>query len=219
MLPAGADGASRPRDGESQLLRIERVICGVAVLALLAPAVAAGKPGHQKRKGHDRGQKVTYVFKGTVASLGAPAATEPLADPIAESSKQGRGPGHGRGGSKAGTPNSTREAENELTGQELGEENGDAVRNLASVSVRHGNRHARRYVGQLVRFDLSSAKLTVADANGDGLKDVADIAVGDTVLIQVRMRRIAALAQPFAARKLVVQRRALPGAGGEVSPG
>jgi hypothetical protein len=58
-----------------------------------------------------------------------------------------------------------------------------------TVEVTHGNAHVRRggYVGQSVAFDLEDAKIVVADTNGDGKRDVADVADGDRVLVQARM--------------------------------
>ena len=46
-----------------------------------------------------------------------------------------------------------------------------------SVSVVQGNRHVRRagFVGQEVTFDLSTARVRVADVNGDGVRNSADL--------------------------------------------
>ena len=58
-----------------------------------------------------------------------------------------------------------------------------------TVAVDHGNAHVRKggYVGQSVAFDLEDAKIVVADTNGDGKRDVADVKDGDRVLVQARM--------------------------------
>ena len=49
-----------------------------------------------------------------------------------------------------------------------------------SVSVVQGNRHVRRagLVGQEVAFDLSTARVRVADVNGDGMRNSADLQRG-----------------------------------------
>ena len=56
-----------------------------------------------------------------------------------------------------------------------------------------------------VVFDLSAARVVVADNNGDGKRDAADLQDGDKVLVQARLPRREPGAAPFAARKLVDQ--------------
>ena len=75
------------------------------------------------------------------------------------------------------------------------------------VKVLKGNKHVRRagLVGQTVAFDLSAARVVVADHNGDGKRDVSDLQDGDKVLVQARLPRRDPGAAPFAARKLVDQ--------------
>ena len=75
------------------------------------------------------------------------------------------------------------------------------------VSVTHGNGHAKRagLVGTDVTVDLSAAKFTVADTNGDGTADASDVLVGDEVLVQARLPKGDPGVQPFAARHLVDQ--------------
>ena len=81
--------------------------------------------------------------------------------------------------------------------------------NLAdsSVTVVKGNKHVRRagLVGEQVVFDLTDARIVVADNNGDGERDAADLQDGDKVLVQARLPRREPGAAPFAARKLVDQ--------------
>jgi hypothetical protein len=82
-----------------------------------------------------------------------------------------------------------------------------------TVEVLAGNAHARKggFVGESVTVDLASAKLVVADTNGDGALDVSDVKDGDRVLVKARIAKgtkFAApaegeLAQAIAARKLV----------------
>jgi hypothetical protein len=77
----------------------------------------------------------------------------------------------------------------------------------ASVSVVQGNRHARRagLVGTTVAFDLSGARVRVADTNGDGTRDAADLQQGDVVVVKARLPRRTPGTAPFAARKVVDQ--------------
>jgi hypothetical protein len=80
----------------------------------------------------------------------------------------------------------------------------------STVSVANGNRHVRRagLVGQDVAFDLSAARVRVADVNGDGIRDAADLQEGDTVVVKARLPRRTPGTAPFAARKVVDQSHA-----------
>ncbi len=75
------------------------------------------------------------------------------------------------------------------------------------VSVEHGNAHARKagLVGQDVQFDLTGAKLSVADTNADSIIDATDVLVGDAVVVKARLPKQDPGSQPFAARHLVDQ--------------
>jgi hypothetical protein len=75
------------------------------------------------------------------------------------------------------------------------------------VSVEHGNAHARNagLVGQDVQFDLTGAKLSVADTNADSIIDATDVLVGDAVVVKARLPKHDPGSQPFAARHLVDQ--------------
>jgi hypothetical protein len=77
----------------------------------------------------------------------------------------------------------------------------------STVSVAHGNRHVRRagLVGQDVAFDLSAARVRVADVNGDGMRNAADLQEGDTVVVKARLPRRTPGAAPFVARKVIDQ--------------
>ena len=74
-----------------------------------------------------------------------------------------------------------------------------------AVDVTGGNNHVRRagLVGQSVSFDLTNARVVVADVNGDGTRDAADMQDGDRVLVQARLPKGDPGAGPYAARKLV----------------
>ncbi len=77
----------------------------------------------------------------------------------------------------------------------------------SSVKVLKGNKHVRRagLVGEQVVFDLTDARIVVADNNADGKRDAADLQDGDKVVVQARLPRREPGAAPFAARKLVDQ--------------
>jgi hypothetical protein len=77
----------------------------------------------------------------------------------------------------------------------------------STVSVVQGNRHARRagLVGQTVAFDLSAARVRAADANGDGIRNAADIQDGDVVVVKALLPRRTPGTAPFLARKVVDQ--------------
>ena len=59
------------------------------------------------------------------------------------------------------------------------------------VEVFWGNSYVRRggFLGETVEFDLERAKIVVADTNGDGRRDVADVADGDRVLVIARLHK------------------------------
>jgi hypothetical protein len=61
------------------------------------------------------------------------------------------------------------------------------------VTVAKGNHHAKEagYVGKDVTFDLSAAKLVVADTDGVAGITADDVQVGDKVVVQARLARVA----------------------------
>jgi hypothetical protein len=77
----------------------------------------------------------------------------------------------------------------------------------SSVTVKHGNAHVRKagFVGQTVAFDISGAKLVVADTNADGSRTSADLKDGDNVVVKARLPRKDPGTQPFKARMLIDQ--------------
>ena len=74
-----------------------------------------------------------------------------------------------------------------------------------SILVSNGNRWAKRsgLIGQTVVFDVSTARIRVADVNTDGTADLSDVTVGDAVMVQARLPRALPLIQPLKAWKLV----------------
>jgi hypothetical protein len=82
-----------------------------------------------------------------------------------------------------------------------------STQTLVCVLVNHGNAFVSRggFVGTTVQFDLAGAKVTVADHNQDGMRDVNDVMVGDRVLVQAPLHQLGSGPQPFTARHLVDQ--------------
>lgn len=76
-----------------------------------------------------------------------------------------------------------------------------------SVTVLHGNSFVKKqgFVAQDVSFDLTAAKVVVADSNADGSSDLSDVATGDQVVVKSRLPKKDPGAQPFKARQLVDQ--------------
>ena len=58
-----------------------------------------------------------------------------------------------------------------------------------TVLVRKGNSRGRAYATQQLVLDLTSARVSVADVNGDGARDVLDVVAGDGFVAQVRVPR------------------------------
>ena len=76
------------------------------------------------------------------------------------------------------------------------------------VNVTGGNHHARQagLVGAGdVQFDLTNARLSVADTDSSGVIDVNDIVNADAVVVQARLGRQDPGSQPLAARQVVDQ--------------
>jgi hypothetical protein len=73
------------------------------------------------------------------------------------------------------------------------------------VSVHKANGHARKagWKGTDVAFDLSSAQIRVADSNGDGTSDLADVTIGDRVKVKARLPKRDPGAGPYVAKRLV----------------
>lgn len=134
-----------------------------------------------------------YLNKRTVLSALAVAA---LAVPAAAGAKPGGGKGHGKPAAK------TKQVK-KVTFVFRG-----TFTAPGTVAVDAGNAHVRKggFVGQTVTFDLASAKVVVADTNGDLALDVTDVKDGDRVLVTARIARstkYAAGAEAVVARKLV----------------
>lgn len=74
-----------------------------------------------------------------------------------------------------------------------------------SVDVKRGNSRVRKgeFIGQTVAFDLEGSRIVVADVNGDGSRNLEDVAEGDWVLVKAMLPRTDPGDQPFAALRLI----------------
>jgi hypothetical protein len=82
----------------------------------------------------------------------------------------------------------------------------DAAAGTVVAKVAKTNHHGRSARHATVTFDLSSARIVVADVNADGAATPADVAAGDKVLVQARLaKRSPDLSGTIVARKLVDQ--------------
>jgi hypothetical protein len=142
--------------------------------------------------------KIPFGKIGAIAVLAVGSAVPAVA---------GADPGHGHGPSTA--PGKTKV--HNVTYVFKGTWNATA----GTVTVKHGNSHVRHagLVGQDVAFDLTGAKLVVADTNGDGSRTTADLKDGDNVVVKARLPRKNPGSQPFKA-KMLVDQSAPPASGG-----
>jgi hypothetical protein len=77
----------------------------------------------------------------------------------------------------------------------------DTTAGSVVVHVLKVNHWSKSFKDTDVTFTVATVKkINVADTNGDGKRDLADVKAGDPVLVQARITKDAT--QPFAARKL-----------------
>ena len=133
----------------------------------------------------------TAALGAVLALAAAPAALAARPD---DPGSQGHGHGQGAAHGKGATKGVTYVFKGTYTG-------------AGSVDVDHGNAHARKadLVGGSVSFDLSAAKLVVADTVPDGVLTADDVVAGDRVVVKARLPRKDPGDQPYAARQLVDQ--------------
>jgi predicted NodU family carbamoyl transferase len=89
----------------------------------------------------------------------------------------------------------------------------DTTTSSAVVQVARANHHGSGLVGTQVTVDLSKAAISVADANGDGQENLADVAEGDQVLFQGRITLHGALTGALSATRLIDQSHPATGGG------
>jgi hypothetical protein len=77
----------------------------------------------------------------------------------------------------------------------------------STVNVTKGNAHVRKagLVGTTVAFDLTDARIVVADTNSDLTSDLNDVQVGDKVLVKAMLTKKDPGSQPFDAKRLIDQ--------------
>ncbi|HEX2128366.1 MAG TPA: hypothetical protein VHF58_04025 [Solirubrobacterales bacterium] len=135
------------------------------------------------------------------------AAVTAIAAPAAAFAKPGNGNGIGQGHGH-GNPHGT-----QSHGHGIGPAKGVAYvfkgtyAGAGVVSVTKGNARVRKggLVGTDVTFDLSAARLSVADTNLDSAVTIDDVVVGDKVVVKAKLPKSDPGAGPYAARQLVDQ--------------
>jgi hypothetical protein len=122
-----------------------------------------------------------------------------LALPAAVAAKPGPGHGHGGGGGGHG------HGHNPTVMYVFKGTYADPAAGAGVVAVDHGNGAAKKagLVGEDVSFDLSNARIQVADTDGDGSATANDLQAGDRVQVQARLPKQDPGDQPFAAKKLI----------------
>jgi len=133
-------------------------------------------------------------YTRALAGMGVVAA---LAFPAVSAAKGPHGHGHGHKGAGNAAPHQD-------AGKQHGhKQKGRHTRSLivvgvvsavgtdgtVQVDVKHANHHGAGLVGQTVTFDVSNARIVVSDVNGDGKRDLSDVAVGDRVLLRARVAK------------------------------
>jgi hypothetical protein len=126
-------------------------------------------------------------LKRILALLGTVAA---MAMPAAAVAKKGPGKGVSGGGEAAERGAKPKKPKKPKTSTYVFTGTVSAVGTVTvQVEVKGGNSRGRRHVGQTLTFSLDGAKLKLRDANADGKRDMADVAVGDRVAIQAKLPR------------------------------
>ena|SRR5438067_7160424 len=151
------------------------------------------------------------VALGVVAALALPAAA------VAHGGGHGKGAFHGhKGGKSAGHKQGKHGRALIVKGTVSAVGTG-----TIDVLVTGGNHRGRALKGQTVTFDVSNARIVVADVNGDGSRDLADVAVGDRVVVHSRVDKGATVdpSQPLVAKRVVDQGAASTGGSGDTGSG
>jgi hypothetical protein len=126
-------------------------------------------------------------FKRTIAALGVAALVACPAGATAKGPHGGKDKGAttvedgGGKGKKPKKPKKPKVLNYEFKG--LVAAVGDGT---VEVTITGGNKRGRELERQTVTFDVTKAKVKVADVTGDGKRDLADVAVGDRVRVQVK---------------------------------
>src|SRR5215218_4866986 len=127
----------------------------------------------------------------TSKHLAAFAAVAALAAPTAATAKSDHASGHGKGHAKA---------KNAVFKGDV--VSVDAVAGTLVLHVTKANKWGRAFSGDLTFSVAKVKKIGVADTNGDGKRDLADVAPGAKAQAQAKVVKDAP--QPLEARKLKV---------------
>lgn len=129
-----------------------------------------------------------------IVALGVAA----LAVPTGALAHPGQGESHGKGQTQGKGHSKTHNVAYVFKGTYAGN---------SMVTVTKGNSRVRKggYIGQTVAFDLTGARIVVADTNADNASDLNDVATGDKVLVKAMLPKSDPGAQPFAAKRLIDQ--------------
>jgi cation transport ATPase len=136
----------------------------------------------------EQGEAMSRIQRNLIVALGLVA----LAVPAAAVAKQGDNNGKAKGHTK------THNVAYIFKGTYAG---------ASSVEVKSGNSRVRKggFVGETVAFDFATARIVVADTNGDSQRNLDDVQIGDKVLVKSQLPKSDPGAQPFVAKKLIDQ--------------
>ena len=137
---------------------------------------------------------MSRMRKTLIVALGVAA----LAVPTGALAHPGQGESHGKGQTQGKGHSQTHNVAYVFKGTYAGN---------STVTVTKGNSRVRKggYIGQTVAFDLTGARIVVADTNADSANDLNDVATGDKVLVKAMLPKSDPGAQPFAAKRLIDQ--------------
>jgi hypothetical protein len=140
---------------------------------------------------------LALVFPAGALAHGAPEGSHGAGHGNGAQSQNKRA-GHGQGGAHRHIPMVAIVAKGTVVSVDL-------ATSSAVVQVTGANHHGAGLVGTQVTIDLSNARILVADANGDGQKNLADVAVSDHVLVRGRIPLHGSLAGALSAGRLIDQ--------------
>jgi hypothetical protein len=147
----------------------------------------------------------SFTFTRSVLAVLAAGA---LTVPVAAEAKGGPGKGHDRSSVTDRQPRQGHDKPNPMVmytfkGTVVSV---DGAAGTAMVKVAKTNHHGRFARNSTMTFDLSAARISVADVNADGLANVADVTGGDKVLVKARLpKRSPEASGTVVARALVDQ--------------
>jgi hypothetical protein len=137
------------------------------------------------------------VTLGVIAAIGIPVADAAAKGHDGHGKKPAAGENHSKGPKKPKKPK-MRALNVKGTVAAVGD-------GTIDVLVKGANHHGKALRGQTVTVDVSNARIVVRDVNGDGERNLADVAAGDRVLVQSRIAKGSAPdpAQPLVAKRVV----------------